>query len=81
MAMKILKAGLSPLGAILGLDISGTKKSTPAATPAATAGPRVMPLADGGAVMAARKKSIAAQMARGGRSSTMLTSDSDTLGG
>lgn len=55
------------------------KKSAPA--PAPTEGPKVMPLADDQAVAAAKKRSLAMQMQRGGRSSTMLTGDSETLGG
>lgn len=77
--MKILKAGLSPLGALLGIDISGTKKSTP--TPAATTGPKIMPLADSEAIQRAKRKSIAGQLGRGGRTSTILTDQSETLGG
>ena len=42
-------------------------------------GPVVMPLADGEAVKRARRKSIATQITRGGRNSTIL-SDGDTLG-
>ena len=49
--------------------------------PAPNTGPIIMPLADDQAVAAARKKSIAAQMKRGGRSSTILTDTSgSTLG-
>lgn len=45
-------------------------------------GPAVMPIADDEAVMNARRKSIAGQMRRGGRSSTILSSgDGSTLGG
>ena len=59
----------------------GGGKSAPAAAAAApVAGPKVMPLADGEAVAAAKKRSITMQMQRGGRSSTMLTGDSETLG-
>lgn len=78
MAKQILGAVASPLATLLGI----TKKSTPTPTPApAASGPKIMPLADGDAVKAARKKSIAAQLGRGGRSSTMLSGDSETLGG
>lgn len=39
------------------------------------AGPKVMPLADDEAIKRAKKASILKQMARGGRTSTMLSSD------
>lgn len=69
-----------PAGALAGgtaglLDSFGKKKSSAAAT-----GPIVMPLADDEAVARAKRLSIAQQLARGGRSSTIL-SDQQTLGG
>jgi hypothetical protein len=74
MAKKILNiATLGLAGAVLGHK---KKATAPAAEPA----PQVMPLADDEAVRLARKRSLAAMMQRGGRSSTMLSSDSDTLG-
>lgn len=88
MAKKILKvAGIvaAPFtgGASLALTgaagmLGGKKKK--AATPASTPTP-VMPLADDEAVKRARRASIARQMSRGGRSSTILSSGSDALGG
>lgn len=48
---------------------------------AAADAPRVMPLADDEAVAAAKRRSMMMQTQRGGRSSTMLTSDTETLGG
>jgi hypothetical protein len=59
------------------------KKSTPSAPAPSEPGPRVMPLADDEAVRQARRKSLLKQMARGGRSSTMLTGEpaGTTLGG
>jgi hypothetical protein len=78
-AKQILSAVVSPIGTLLGI---GQKKATAAPTPTPTAtGPKIMPLADGDAVRAARKKSIAAQLSRGGRTSTMLSGESETLGG
>lgn len=82
MAKKIIggigKIALGTVGSILG--VGGKKKAAPAA-PAAQ-GPIVMPLADDDAVMRAKKKVVAAQLARGGRSSTILSDTSgDTLGG
>ena len=73
MAKKILKTALSPLGSALGL-FGGKKK------PKVEAGPIVMPIADDEAVMTARKRAIASQMKRGGRSSTILTDSGTTLG-
>ena len=75
MAKKILKFALSPIAAVAGA-FGGKKKAK-----VAEEGPKVMPLADDSAVLQARKKSIAAQIQRSGRTSTMLTNDSDTLGG
>ena len=43
--------------------------------------PPVMPVADDEAIRRAKKQSIIRQMSRGGRESTILTSDSETLGG
>lgn len=61
--------------------VLGHKKSTPAPTPAA-ATPAVMPLPDDDKIAQARKRSIAAQLSRGGRDSTMLTpAPGTTLGG
>ncbi len=77
MARKILNATFG-LGGLLGKPFGSGKKKK-AETPAP--GPIVMPLADDEAVKRARRKSIIAQRGRSGRSSTMLTPDSDTLGG
>lgn len=43
--------------------------------------PPVMPVADGEATAAARKRSMQAQVARRGRSSTILSDPSEVLGG
>jgi hypothetical protein len=81
MANKIVSAlgpAISPLGSILGIF----DKKTPAPTPAPAATPRVMPIADDEAVRAAKRRSIASQRQRGGRSSTILTGGStEKLGG
>lgn len=79
MAKKILKGvgslALGTVGAALGI---GGKKKAKAPEP----GPVVMPLADDEAVMKARKRSIAEQMKRGGRTSTILTDGTgNNLGG
>lgn len=70
----------SSIASNIGSLIGGGGSKSP--EPAQTKAPTVMPTADGDAVERARKRSIAAQAQRSGRSSTMLTSDSsDTLGG
>lgn len=69
MAKKILNI------ATLGLLGGSKKKAEPAPV-----GPKVMPLADDEAIKRARKASIIQQMGRGGRSSTILSDDSDSLG-
>lgn len=78
MAKKILKGvGKLALGTVGGLlGIGGKKKKGKVEE-----GPIVMPLADDEAVRNARKKSIATQMKRGGRSSTILSDPGSTLGG
>lgn len=43
--------------------------------------PPVMPIADGEATALAKKRSLAAQVQRRGRSSTVLSSPEDVLGG
>lgn len=76
MARKILNTltfGLS--GAIIG---DGKKKKT---TPVPEPAPAAMPVADDEAVRRARRSAIIRNMGRRGRSSTMLTPDSETLGG
>lgn len=70
------KALISPVATLI-----GAFDSKPAPPPVEEKGPVVMPLADGEAVQRARRRSITTQSQRGGRSSTMLTSDSDKLGG
>lgn len=82
MSKKILKPmfSLANPGAMLGISkdpvvevLYGAKgKPVPNVLP--------MPLADDDAVKMARKRSISAQRSRGGRTSTFLTGDGDTLG-
>lgn len=75
MAKKILNIATFGLaGALLG----GKKKKK--AEPAPEPAPAVMPVADDEAIRQAKKRSIAAQMKRSGRSSTILSSSSETLG-
>jgi len=60
-------------GSLFGKKKSGGSPSSPAP---------VMPIADDEAVKRARRRSVASQMQRGGRTSTMLSdSDNSTLGG
>jgi hypothetical protein len=84
MAHMILPAlmigGIGAAGGAIGSMIGSKKAAAPVEAP--KPGPVVMPLADGEAARAARRRSMAAQLQRGGRSSTMLTgSNSDRLGG
>lgn len=68
MGLAILSGAKSLLG--------GKKKKV------APEGPKVMPLADDEAVRRAKRASLAQQMARGGRSSTILSGDeTETFGG
>lgn len=74
-ASLALTAGLA--GAGLASSLLKKKSGSPQAAPAP-----VMPIADDEAVKRARRRSVASQMQRGGRTSTMLTdSDNSTLGG
>ena len=79
MAKKIFKGigklALGVVGSVLGKKLlgGGKKKSSQSSG-------RVMPIAEDEAAMAARKKSIALQRQRGGRTSTILT-DNEPLGG
>jgi hypothetical protein len=59
------------------------KDKPKAPVPETGPGPRVMPLADDESVRRAKKASLTKQLARGGRSSTMLTGEpaGTTLGG
>lgn len=81
-AATLIGGGLAGLAAKGAVDSVTGKKAAPAAAPAPEKGPVVMPLADDAAVQRARKRSVAQQLSRGGRASTMLTSDAgDKLGG
>lgn len=57
-----------------------SKPKAPAAPPAVSA-PTPMPVQDEASVLAAKKRAQAAAAQRRGRASTVLTQDSDTLGG
>lgn len=81
MAAAILPSVLGGVGGLVGSLLKKKSHAAPAPTP----GPIVMPIADDEAVRLAKKRSIAQQVGRGGRSSTILSADSDrtgtTLGG
>lgn len=72
MAKKVLKVATFGL---VGSKLVGGK----AAPTASVTGTPIMPTPDDAAVKAARRKQAAAAIKRGGRTSTMLTSD-ETLG-
>lgn len=75
-----------PVGGAIGAGLGGAggaevdKALTPRDKSPSQA-PITMPLADDDAVKRAKRRSISAQMGRGGRTSTMLTGETDTLGG
>lgn len=74
----LVKAIVSPIGAILGL---GHKKKSDTATSTGLINP-LLPLTDDANVAAAKKQNLAMQLARAGRQSTILTSTADdSLGG
>ncbi len=74
MASKILGFAL---GGIPGLLFSKKKKKEPAPEPVKP----TMPLADDEAIKAEKRRELIRRSRAGGRDSTMLTTDSDTLGG
>ncbi|MBP7135978.1 MAG: hypothetical protein KBA57_06415 [Sphingomonadaceae bacterium] len=75
MSKKILNVATFGLAGALLKPFSKKKKETvaPVAEP-------TMPIADDEAILRARKRAVAQQMQRGGRSSTILTDNSDSLG-
>jgi hypothetical protein len=78
LAKKILNvATLGLIGGSVLKPFGGSKKKAPAPAPETP----VMPMADDEAVRRARRAALARQMSRGGRSSTILSSGSETLGG
>lgn len=67
---------------VIGKMFSSDEKTPEAPAAPAPSEPTVMPTADDAAVKTAKRKSIAAQVARRGRASTILSdSGSETLGG
>ena len=76
MSKKILNVATFGLAGAL-LKPFGKKKKE-AATPVAEP---TMPIADDQAILMARNRAVAQQIQRGGRSSTILTDNSDSLGG
>lgn len=67
------------LGGLVGFGASKLMAPKPTAA-APVQAPKVMPMADDDEVARAKRASMMQQRQRGGRTSTMLTSDSDTLG-
>lgn len=74
--------GTSAVTALSALTSKGPSSSA-AALPETPAAPTVMPVKDTALTMDAKRRSLQAQVARGGRSSTILSdsSDSQTFGG
>ncbi len=75
MSRKILNVATFGLAGALLKPFSKKKKDT-----AAPVAEPTMPIADDEAILRARKRAVAQQMQRGGRSSTILTDNSDSLG-
>ena len=76
MSRKVLNATFG-LAGILGKPFGSSKKKPVAPAP----GPIVMPLPDDEQVRRAKRAAIVRQRGGAGRASTLLTPDSDTLGG
>lgn len=76
--LPAISAGVSILGGVKSL-LAGTPKGESASAPEVSK-PTVMPTEDSALVLDAKRRSLAAQVARGGRDSTILT-DSDSFGG
>ena len=76
MSKKILNVATFGLAGSLLKPFSKKKK-----TPVAPVAEPTMPIADDEAILRARKRAVAQQIQRGGRSSTILTDNSDSLGG
>lgn len=78
----LLKSAAGALASgVVGSLFGGGKGSAPAPAPApVVAKPTAMPTPDDAAVAAAKKRSIAAQIQRQGRASTILTGDNEALG-
>ncbi len=78
-ALPLLALGIGGNLAAKGISslLGGKKK---AAVPVADTGPKVMPLADDDAIKRAKTRSILSRR-QSGRKSTMLSTDSDSLGG
>lgn len=76
-----VSAALLVVGSLAGAAATGAFSSTKAPPPTAAQKPTPMPTADGASIEAARRRSVATQMGRRGRQSTILTGDDDKLGG
>ena len=72
--------GLGSIGKLVGgvADVFGLKPSKPKYPKIPP--PKVMPMADDETQKRAKRRSIAAQLARKGRASTIMTQDRETLG-
>lgn len=77
--VAVLPAVAAGVSIISGVKSLFTKAPKSEAAPVVSA-PTVMPTEDAALVADAKRRSLAAQAARGGRDSTILT-DSDTFGG
>lgn len=67
------------MGKLFDMILGGNEPATPAAP--AVESPPIMPIPDENAMKEARRRSVAAQLRRRGRSSTILTEASDPVTG
>lgn len=76
---KTLLSGVA--SGLVGSMFGGSKDKPQQAAPPPVEAPTVMPVADGDAAAAAKKKSLVAQIQRRGRASTILTGgETETMG-
>ena len=68
------------IGGAIGLSLSPLDALKPKQPKIKIPGQPTMPTQDDKAIQDARRRALAMQMARGGRASTILTSDKETLG-
>lgn len=74
-------SGAAALGGLLAAKPAMAGAGEPVATALAPTTPAAMPIPNAAAVAAARRRSIASQVARRGRASTILTDNTESLGG
>ncbi len=76
-----MAVALPLIGAMVGGAVLSKVMAPKSPTQQVAEKPQVMPMADDEAVKRAQRASMMQQVGRGGRSSTMLSGESETLGG